>query len=226
MCQLLYCCFAFPHSTGKPLAPGEAHEKLFCTVTDKAHITACISAAQAVLLNPTVVGDAVADGAERFVPLLSAAEPGGRAPEASSAMRGLGDAAGYELQFTANKVRACVRCWCLPACIRVSCRLACTPGLLVCLPPASSLRRTRERTGAPMHPTALAPSHPQVVLEIVGAEADLTIIDLPGIIHSHPKVHRQGHVCRRRVCAQATGAMNGHDGWSPALKQTAPLRTT
>nr|BAF46281.1 dynamin related protein [Chlamydomonas reinhardtii] len=117
------------NSTGKPLAPGEAHEKLFCTVTDKAHITACISAAQAVLLNPTVVGDSVAGGAERFVPLLSAAEPGGRAPEPSSAMRGLGDAAGYELQFTANKV----------------------------------------------------------VLEIVGAEADLTIIDLPGIIHSHPK---------------------------------------
>ncbi len=26
----------------------------------------------------------------------------------------------------------------------------------------------------------------QVVLEIAGAEADLTIIDLPGIIHDHP----------------------------------------
>eukprot|EP00198_Chlamydomonas_reinhardtii_P007089 XP_001696425.1 dynamin-related GTPase [Chlamydomonas reinhardtii] len=135
-------------STGKPLAPGEAHEKLFCTVTDKAHITACISAAQAVLLNPTVVGDAVADGAERFVPLLSAAEPGGRAPEASSAMRGLGDAAGYELQFTANKhaLPVCLFAYHLPL-----------------------------RCGA------------HVVLEIVGAEADLTIIDLPGIIHSHPK---------------------------------------
>ena len=31
-----------------------------------------------------------------------------------------------------------------------------------------------------------------VVLEIEGAEADLTIVDLPGIIQSHPKVWGRG----------------------------------
>ena len=31
-----------------------------------------------------------------------------------------------------------------------------------------------------------------VVLEIEGAEADLTIVDLPGIIQSHPKVRASG----------------------------------
>jgi hypothetical protein len=41
-------------------------------------------------------------------------------------------------------------------------------------------RFVRTMRGTPCHFLA------QVVLEIDGAEADLTIIDLPGIIHDHP----------------------------------------
>ncbi|KAG2422241.1 hypothetical protein HXX76_016193 [Chlamydomonas incerta] len=113
-------------SEDKPLAE-KPPEQLFCVVTDKAHITACVSAAQAVLLNPRVVEGAVG-GPQAYVPELSSAQPGCR-PADSAPLRALGDAACYELAFTSNKV----------------------------------------------------------VLEIDGAEADLTIIDLPGIIHDHAK---------------------------------------
>ncbi|KXZ49643.1 hypothetical protein GPECTOR_20g500 [Gonium pectorale] len=98
-------------------------EELFCTVTDKSHIAACVTAAQAVLLNPKAV-QAMQGGAQAFVPDLS-----GAVPSESEAKEGLGGAGPYELDFTANKV----------------------------------------------------------VLEIDGAEADLTIIDLPGIIHNHSR---------------------------------------
>ncbi|KAG2426403.1 hypothetical protein HYH02_014830 [Chlamydomonas schloesseri] len=108
-------------SDGKPLS----REQLFCTVTDKAHIGAAVTAAQAVLLNPREVGSKALE-AERYVPLLASAQPG-RPPVQSPAMTQLGDASAYQLQFTNDKV----------------------------------------------------------VLEIDGADADLTIIDLPGIIHSH-----------------------------------------
>ncbi|PNW83655.1 hypothetical protein CHLRE_05g238290v5 [Chlamydomonas reinhardtii] len=92
-------------SEDKPLAE-KPPEQPFCVVRDKAHIAACVSAAQAVLLNPRAV-EAAAGGPQAFVPELSSAH---------------------------------------------------------------------------------SPSHPnKVVLEIDGAEADLTIIDLPGIIHDHPK---------------------------------------
>ncbi|KAG2429232.1 hypothetical protein HXX76_011002 [Chlamydomonas incerta] len=116
-------------SDSKPLPPsGKPREELLCTVTDKAHISACVTAAQAVLLNPKKVAEG-GGGIKLFVPLLGNAQAGGGAPEQSSAVKALGAASEYELQFTANKV----------------------------------------------------------VLEIDGAEADLTIIDLPGIIHSHSR---------------------------------------
>ncbi|KAG2422243.1 hypothetical protein HXX76_016195 [Chlamydomonas incerta] len=123
------CCIKLSRdydSEDKPLAE-KPPEQLFCVVTDKAHITACVSAAQAVLLNPRAV-EAAMGGPQAFVPELSSAQPGCR-PAESATLRSLGDAARYELAFTSNKV----------------------------------------------------------VLEIDGAEADLTIIDLPGIIHDHPK---------------------------------------
>ncbi|KXZ52299.1 hypothetical protein GPECTOR_10g931 [Gonium pectorale] len=107
---------------GKPLLEKPA-EELFCTVTDKSQLTACVTAAQAVLLNPKAVLEAPG-GAGAFVPNLSSTEP-----KQASALQALGSASNYQLMFTANKV----------------------------------------------------------VLEIDGAEADLTIIDLPGIIHDHPK---------------------------------------
>ncbi|KAG2440609.1 hypothetical protein HYH02_010188 [Chlamydomonas schloesseri] len=113
-------------SEDKPLAV-KPPEQLFCVVTDRAHITACVSAAQAVLLNPGAVKAAMG-GPQAFVPDLNNAMPGVR-PADSPAMQQLGESAGYELAFTSNKV----------------------------------------------------------VLEIDGADADLTIIDLPGIIHDHPK---------------------------------------
>ncbi|KXZ52300.1 hypothetical protein GPECTOR_10g932 [Gonium pectorale] len=98
-------------------------EELFCRVTDRSHIAACVTAAQAVLLNPEAVSKAPG-GAGAFVPDVSGARP-----KEASALRDLGSASDYQLMFTANKV----------------------------------------------------------VLEIDGAEEDLTIIDLPGIIHHHGK---------------------------------------
>ncbi|PNH03187.1 Interferon-induced GTP-binding protein Mx1 [Tetrabaena socialis] len=98
-------------------------EEYFCTVRVKAHIAACVTAAQAALLNPTEVGK-TPRGVLAFVPDLSGDKP--RSPQALLA---LSDANRYELGFTFNKV----------------------------------------------------------ILQIYGAEADLTIIDLPGIIHDHPQ---------------------------------------
>ncbi|GLC38721.1 hypothetical protein PLESTF_001692100 [Pleodorina starrii] len=97
--------------------------EFFCDVSDASHITACVTAAQAVLLNPTAV-ESDPGKAKAYVPDLS-----GPQPKPSTAFKALGDATRYELGFTANKV----------------------------------------------------------VLEILGADVDLTIIDLPGIIHDHPK---------------------------------------
>ncbi|KAG2440608.1 hypothetical protein HYH02_010187 [Chlamydomonas schloesseri] len=127
-------------SEDKPLAE-KPPEQLFCVVTDKAHITACVSAAQAVLLNPRAV-EAAVGGAQAFVPELASAQPGGR-PVDSPTLRSLGDANRYELAFTSNKV----------------------------------------------------------VLEIDGADADLTIIDTPGIIHDHPKGRHLVEVVERMVKA-------------------------
>ncbi|KXZ50489.1 hypothetical protein GPECTOR_16g664 [Gonium pectorale] len=111
----------FDHE-GKPLLE-KPPEETFCTVTNKSHIAACVTAAQAVLLNPTAVQSA-RGGARAYLPILS-----GKLPKESNAKEALGSADQYELAFTANKV----------------------------------------------------------VLDIDGAEADLTIIDLPGIIHDHPR---------------------------------------
>ncbi len=75
-------------------------------MTDKAHITACVSAAQAVLLNPRAV-EAAIGGPQAFVPDLLNAQPEVR-PADSLVMQQLGEPAGYELAFTSNKVRGCM----------------------------------------------------------------------------------------------------------------------
>ncbi|KAG2488599.1 hypothetical protein HYH03_012918 [Edaphochlamys debaryana] len=92
-------------------------EELFVDLTEqqKERVAVCVSAAQAVLLNPSLAGNTVG-GAREFVPEFR--------PDGSVVARHVG-LERNELSFTANKV----------------------------------------------------------VLEIDGAEADLTIIDMPGIIH-------------------------------------------
>ncbi|GAX77442.1 hypothetical protein CEUSTIGMA_g4887.t1 [Chlamydomonas eustigma] len=99
-------------------------EQLFCTVTRQQDITACVSAAQAVLLNPDIVSQ-TEGGVAAFTPCI--ADDAQKEPEHSRSFLEL--PAEYQLEFTRNSV----------------------------------------------------------VLEIEGADADLTIIDLPGIIQSHHK---------------------------------------
>ncbi|GAX85390.1 hypothetical protein CEUSTIGMA_g12806.t1 [Chlamydomonas eustigma] len=99
-------------------------EQLFCTVTRQQDITACVSAAQAVLLNPDIVSQ-TEGGVAAFTPCI--ADDAQKEPEHSRFFLELPTE--YQLEFTRNSV----------------------------------------------------------VLEIEGADADLTIIDLPGIIQSHHK---------------------------------------
>ncbi|KAG2488600.1 hypothetical protein HYH03_012919 [Edaphochlamys debaryana] len=113
-------------------------EELFATLTNKAHIAAFVTAAQAVLLNPRAA-DAAPGGARAFVPDVS-----GDRPRDPQPLRALGHPTTYELSFTANKV----------------------------------------------------------VLEVDGADADLTIIDLPGIIHDHPKGKQYVDMVERMTKAQ------------------------
>ncbi|KAG2432195.1 hypothetical protein HXX76_009115 [Chlamydomonas incerta] len=124
-------------SDGKPLAK-KPREELFCTVADKAHVAAAVSAAQAVLLNPRAVEGAPA--AAFVPPELGGSRPSHR-PTYAEKLRALGNPASYELAFTPNKV----------------------------------------------------------VLEINGVEADLTIVDLPGIIHDHPQGRHLVEVVERMV---------------------------
>ncbi|KAG2424261.1 hypothetical protein HXX76_014642 [Chlamydomonas incerta] len=69
-CRIKLCCEF--DSEDKPLAE-KPPEQLFCVVTDKAHVTACVSAAQAVLLNPRAVEATVVleiDGAEADLTII------------------------------------------------------------------------------------------------------------------------------------------------------------
>ena len=104
-------------------------EELFCTITRKEDITLCVTAAQAVLLNPGFV-DMTKGKAAAFVPLNLAGD-GSPSPRHSDSFNSIPiSESGHQLEFISNSV----------------------------------------------------------VLEIEGADADLTIVDLPGIIQAHPKV--------------------------------------
>ncbi|EFJ53241.1 dynamin-related GTPase [Volvox carteri f. nagariensis] len=125
-------------SNGLPLPVASEHE--FCEVHDKGHIAACVTAAQAVLLNPSRVNGDYKSYAPRLESSGTDAIPGVEFDASSGrlvnslAYQALVDGSENDLDFTANSV----------------------------------------------------------LLEIDGAEADLTIVDLPGIIQAHPK--GQGYI--------------------------------
>jgi hypothetical protein len=110
-------------------APASPAQQVFCHIDSDRHISACITAAQAVLLNPSHVAQHQ-KGEAAYVPVLKDAPTFVAAP--SAAFDELGDPSNYELLFTNNSV----------------------------------------------------------VLEVEGAEADLTIVDLPGIIQFHEQGQR------------------------------------
>ncbi len=162
-----WCCtvkLALSHDDRhQPLAPLPP-EQPFCTVYDKAMVPQCVRAAQAVLVNPTAVRRHP-HGAAAFVPVAPSVQlpqASGRtavqhaAPSAAAVgpSEAAHDIAAQDQQQQQSQQQ----------------RQALALGL-----PASPLELVEGRV-----PPELPFTYNKVVLEISGAEADLTVIDLPG----------------------------------------------
>lgn len=154
------------------VAAGQPLEEQFCTVYDKAHISPAVTAAQAVLLNPSHVARQ-SGGATAFVPLClgtaaHGSESGHRAPAPPFTTRAPGlTVAGNRAMGDCGTDEPSVSSAALTGHYRTSAGTAVRHSAAYdSLPSVRQYERqfTMDR----------------VVLEIDGADADLTIVDLPG----------------------------------------------
>lgn len=152
-------------------AAGQSLEEVFCKVYDKTHITPAVTAAQAVLLNPSRVAQRPG-GAAAFVPSFldpvqppfAAAEAAGNATSSDSPAAPLPDVtASPSTPPKGNKNKS-----------EPSPKAA---GLNA----GSGVRHSKAYSSLPPAREYEMPfTTDRVVLEISGADADLTVVDLPG----------------------------------------------